>query len=329
MFKKTWKQIKFFTILIILLICLPHSILPHRVAAPEKDDLEKYKRLNENEQRLIEFKDNDEALNLKLEQLALINNSRRKYNAAPVSLDILASRVANKMCKEAADNAYIGHWDLAGEEPYLRYAFAGGHDHVSENAYGEWSTGNYSVSPSTISSMMKSGHSKFMAERVPNNGHKENIINKAHNYVGIGYYLAGKQFRYYEEFIDRYLEFENIPSSLNTGSTSSITVKTNGSFLYYMIIYREKFPNSLSPSEISRRGSYMDFTNEIYKEVPAWELSRYRNGNIYTIPVSFSKEGLFYIQLYSDKKEFSKPTSLSTKGKNPESGIVIKVNKQE
>jgi uncharacterized protein YkwD len=138
MFKKTWKQIKIFGVLIIILICLPHSILPHRVTMPEKNDLEKYKKLNEREQRLIEFKDNDDALNLKIDQLAIINNSRKKHNAAPVELDILASRVANKMCKEAADNAYLGHWNMAGEEPYLRYAFAGGHDHVSENAYGEW-----------------------------------------------------------------------------------------------------------------------------------------------------------------------------------------------
>ncbi len=328
MFKKTWKQIKILVVLIILLICLPHSILPIRVTTPEKDDLEKYIKLNDNEQRLIEFKDNDEALNLKINQLAFINNSRKKYNAPPVSLDILASRVANKMCKEAADNAYLGHWNLAGEEPYLRYAFAGGHDHVSENAYGEWSTDNYFVSSQTIASMMKSGHSKFMAERAPNNGHKENIINKAHNFVGIGYYLSGKQFRYYEEFIDRYLEFDNIPQSLTIGSKGSVTLRTNGSYLYYMIIYREKFPISLTPAEISRRGSYMDFTNEIDKEMPAWELSRYRNGNIYSIPVIFSKEGLYYIQFYTDKKEITKPESLNTKGKNPESGIVIKVSRE-
>ncbi len=327
MFKRTWKQIKIFAILIIILICLPHSILPHRVSTTEKDDLEKYKKLNEIEQRLFEFKDNDEALNLKIDQLDEINKSRNRYNAAPVSLDILASRVANKMCKEAADNAYIGHWDLAGEEPYLRYAFAGGHDHVSENAYGEWSSDNYFISSQTIVSMMKSGHNKFMAERSPNNGHKENIINKAHNFVGIGFYLSGKQFRYYEEFIDRYLEFENIPESMNAGSAGSITIRTNGSFLFYMIVYREKFPNRLTPAEISRRGSYADFTPEIYKVMPAWELARYRNGNIYVIPLSFSKEGLYYIQLYSDRKEITNATSLNTKGKNPESGIVIKVSK--
>jgi uncharacterized protein YkwD len=327
MFKKSWKQIKIFVILIIILICLPHSILPHRVSTLEKDDQFKYKKLNENEQRLIEFKDNDEALNLKINQLSEINISRKRHNASPVSLDILASRVANKMCKEAADNEYLGHWDLAGEEPYLRYAFAGGHDHVSENAYGEWSSDNYYNSSATITSMMKSGHEKFMAERSPNDGHKENIINKAHNFVGIGYYLSGKQFRYYEEFIDRYLEFENIPENMNIGSQGSITIKTNGSFLYYMIVYREKIPTRLTPSEISRRGSYADFTNEIYKSMPAWDLARYRNGNIYVIPLSFSKEGLYYIQIYSDKKEVDRTTSLNTKGKIPESGIVIKVSK--
>ena len=92
------------------------------------------------------IKDNDEALKLKIDQLDFINKSRKRNNASPVKLDILASRVANKMAKEAAENEYLGHWNMAGEEPYLRYAFAGGYDHVSENAYGEWSSDNYNYS---------------------------------------------------------------------------------------------------------------------------------------------------------------------------------------
>ena len=36
MFKKTWKQIKIFIVLIIILICLPHSILPHGHPNDEK-----------------------------------------------------------------------------------------------------------------------------------------------------------------------------------------------------------------------------------------------------------------------------------------------------
>jgi len=328
MFKKTWKQIKILIILIIILVCLPHSILPVRTDKSGKDDFEKYKILNDNESRLSEFKDNDEGLKLKIDQIEIINKSRNKYNAPPVKLDILASRVANKMCREAAENEYLGHWNMAGEEPYLRYAFAGGYDHVSENAYGEWSSDNYIVSPQVIGSMMKTGHEKFMAERSPNDGHKLNIIDKSHNFAGIGFYLSGKHFRYYEEFINRYFDFESIPAEVKTDDRFTITIKTNGkSFLYYMIIYRENWPQSLSPSQISNKGSYKDFTNEVSKEMPAWELSRYRNGTIYEIPLTFSKDGLYYIQIFSDKKEITKPASLNTKGKTPESGIVIKVTR--
>jgi len=326
MFGKLWKTIKIFLIIAIVLICLPHSILPHSTSNEGSDDFESYLKLNESEKRLPEFKDDNEALKLKLMQLNTINISRKKYRADPVKLDILASRVANKMSREAGEKDFTGHWNTAGEKPYLRYAFAGGYDHVSENAFGEWSSDNYNKSSSIISAMMKSGHEKFMSERAPNDGHKQTIIDKPHNYVGIGYFLAGKQFRYYEEFIDRYLEFENIPSSLKVGEAGSITVKTRGeNFLYFMVIYYEKFPEPMTSEQIKRKGGYDDYTNEEYKSIAAWDLSRYRNGTLYQIPLKFSKEGLYYIQIYCDKNEI-KSGSLNTKGKSPVSGIVIKVN---
>jgi hypothetical protein len=328
MFRKLLKQLRFLIILIVILICLPHSILPVQTSDVEKDDLENYLKLNDDESRLIEFKDNEEAIKMKLIQLDIINSSRKRYKAGPVKLDILASRVANKMCREAAENDYVGHWNMAGEKPYHRYAFAGGYDHVSENAFGEWSSDNYDTSNSNISSMMASGHGKFMAERAPNDGHKETIIDKSHNFVGIGFYLTGNQFRYYEEFIDRYFEFENIPGEVRVGEQCSITVKTNGeNFLYYLIIYREKFPVALKPSQLKNKGSYDDYTNEEYQSIVAWDLARYRRGTSYTIPLRFSKEGLYYIHIYYDKKEITKPSSLNTKGKTPGSGIVISVNK--
>jgi hypothetical protein len=327
MFRKIWKTTKIFLIIVIVLVCLPRSILPIQKSDSQVNDLESYLKLNESERRLVDFKDDEKALKLKLVQLDVINKSRNKFRAGPVKLDILASRVANKMCKEAADNNFTGHWNLAGEKPYHRYAFAGGYDHVSENAFGEWSSGFYDTSDANIILMMKSGHDKFMAERAPNDGHKKNIIDKPHNFAGIGYFLSGKQFRYYEEFIDRYLDFENIPAELRVGEQTSITVKTDGDrFLYFMIIYRENYPQPLTPAQIKRRGSYADFTDEEYKNLFAWDLSRFRNGIIYTIPITFTKEGLYYIQIYSDKKEITKPTSINTKGKTPESGIVIKVN---
>jgi hypothetical protein len=312
----------------LILVC-PKNLLRAQEGKPlTNSDFEQYKQLNEKELRLAEYKDDDDALRIKLIQLEIINRSRKKFRVAPVSLDILASRVANKICREAAENKYISHWNLAGEKPYLRYAFAGGYDHVSENAYGAWSSGNYEISGSVINKMMQEGHGTFMAEKTPNDGHKKNIIDKTHNFVGIGFFMTNNQFRYYEEFIDRYLEFEKIPSQLKVSEQASVTVKPIGAgYLYFLIVYREKFPQPQRVSQLSRRGSYEDFSNEEYLTIPAWDLSRYRSGSTYKIPLNFTKEGLYYIQIFLDKKENKSSTALNTKGKSAVSGIVISVSR--
>lgn len=325
MFRKLWKQIKIIVFAVVILACIPRSILP---LSSQDDDLDYYVGLNDKETRLIQYKDSREALEIKLKQLKIINNSRKRYGSKPVKLDILASRVANRMSREAAENNFAGHWNLAGEKPYHRYGLAGGYDHVTENAYAEWSSQDYNNTPQTISTMMKNGHETFMKEKAPNDGHKQAVIGKEHNFVGIGYHLTGKQFRYYEEFIDRYLEFENIPSDVKPGNQTSITVKTDGkTYPYYMIVYYEDFPDPMTPKEISRKGSYNDYTTEQFQQIYAWELARFKSGQTYKIPLTFTREGLYYIHIFTDKKEYTKPASLSTKGRTPYSGIVIRVRR--
>lgn len=285
-----------------------------------------YKKLNDKEVRLSEYKDSDEALSLKLNQLNNINNSRKRYMVDPLRLDILSSRVANKMCREAAENGYLSHINLAGEKPYHRYAFAGGYDHIAENASSQSTSGSYEISSSSAAEMMKEGHESFMSEKAPYDGHKKNVIGRAHNYVGLGYYITDHEFRYYEEYIDRYLEFENIPSVMKPGVLGSITVITNGNYYpYFLIIYRDEFPRPQTISQLMRTGSYSDFSNEDYMDIPAWDLARYKNGNRYTIPLKFMKEGLFYVQLFIDDKEYTGSTALDTQGKTVATGIVIKV----
>ncbi len=328
MFRKFWKTFKILAVLIIILFSMPKSILPRQTFRSEVTNLDEYIELNNAETRLNEFKDDAEALKIKLIQVDIINTSRKRFKAPPVKLDILASRVANKMCREAAENDFIGHWNLAGEKPYQRYALAGGKDHVSENAFGEWTTGSYDLSAETVAAMMKNGHSVFMKEKAPNDGHKKTIIEKYHNYVGIGFYLSENQFRYYEEFIDRYLDFENIPSEVNIGESFTISVKPlEKSYLYYMVVYREKDPRPMTPAQIKRLGSYADFTDEEYMKLPAWDLSSFKSGDFYNIPLKFTKEGYYYIHIYLDDKEITKPTSLNTKGRTSASGIVIVAKK--
>jgi uncharacterized protein YkwD len=315
-----------FTFLFLFILSLP--LFSQRTVTGEPDDFEFYMMQNNQEKRLAEYKDSDEELKIKLFQLDVINDSRKRYRADPVNLDILASRVANMMSREAAENDFTGHWNMAGEKPYHRYAFAGGYNHVSENAYGEWSSAGYDRSAQEINDKMKAGHSSFMAERAPNDGHKQNIIDKDHNFVGIGFYLNGNHFRYYEEFIDRYFDYEHIPEQVKTGEDFTITFKPAGDYYpYFIIAYYEKFPAAMKPAQLRKKGSYPDYTGETYLQMAAWDIARYKNGASYTVPMKFSKEGLYYIQIYYDKKEITKPGSLNTKGKSPASGIVIKAYK--
>ena len=327
MFMKFRKTIKTTIIFIAILICMPESILLSQAASSELNNIDEYIKLNEAEKRLSEYKDDIEALKLKLTQVDIINASRKNFKAPPVKLDILASRAANKICVEAAQNDFTGHWNLRGEKPYHRWALAGGYDHITENAYGEWSTLKYELSNNTIAAMMQNGHNEFMKEKAPNDGHKRAVINKYHNFVGIGFALTANRFRYYEEFIDRYLEYENIPSNAKTNEEFRINVKPiNSEFLYFLVVYRDNPLAPMTPEQIKRRASYSDFGDENILTIPAWELSKFRSEDGYSIPLKFSKEGIYYIQIFLDAKEITKPASINTKGKDPASGIVIFCN---
>ena len=85
------------------------------------------KLLNENERikELEEYKDNKSTLKLKLQVIDVINSNRANHGLKPLELDILACRVASRTASEAVKGRYFGHWNLRGEKPYHRYAFAG------------------------------------------------------------------------------------------------------------------------------------------------------------------------------------------------------------
>jgi uncharacterized protein YkwD len=286
-----------------------------------------YQALNQAEMRLPEFKDSEDLLRLKLIQLALINKSRKKYHAQPVKLDILASRVANKMCKEAAENKYLGHWDMAGEKPYHRYAFAGGMDHVAENAASSSYSGKqtFAEEPKTYTEEMSKLHLDFMAERAPDDAHKKNCIEKEHNFVGIGAYRMDKEFRYYEEFIDRYYTFLQIPAQAAVNVPVTLELKPGaGNYFYYLIAFREDI-TPMTPSKISSRHHYDDFGPKKNLEFTPWALSEFRKDATYEIPLTFNKPGYYYIAIYQSEKEYKKPTAFNTDGKIQASGIVIEV----
>ncbi|HLP10362.1 MAG TPA: CAP domain-containing protein [Flavobacteriales bacterium] len=291
--------------------------------------LESYKKLNNAEMRLMEYKDDDAMLKIKLNQLDVINKSRREFHLQEVKLDILASRVANKTSREAALNNYHGHYNLEGQKPYHRWAFAGGYDHVTENAAARWATkGSFEVNNDNKARYMKDLHERFMAEPPSHDGHKKTIIEPAHNYVGIGIYLTDKQCRYYEEFIDRYFTFDKVPTKVKPNESFTLDITADSTnYLYHMIVYYEPFNKPMTADKASSMGSYEDYTSKKELILTGWELSKLKKGKSkqYSIPMKFEKEGQYYVKIYAHDKEMKKPQEFTTKDKIQGSGIVIKV----
>lgn len=304
----------------LLLILFANISEAQKVSVPDSV-FEYYQVQNEREIRLADFKDSDLDLRLKIMQVYVINKSRKNHNANPVQLDVLASRVANKMCKEATEMEYVGHWNVAGEKPYHRYAFAGGVDHVSENAYGMWTTEIIGSDSASISKNMRDGHKEFMSEIYPNNGHKKNCIDKGHNYVGLGFFNNEHRFSYYEEFVDRYYKFENVPTQpLAKKAHHTITIICAPSIEITTAFACKELPiQKMTPKAIDRRDSYLDGTNSsVSIPIPSPNLDK-NNNKRYEFDLSFKQKGLYYLQIFHKKEVKGKLTG----DEIPGSGICI------
>jgi uncharacterized protein YkwD len=296
------------------------------VARLDPPTWERYRRLNEAETRLEEYRDTDQTLALKLRQLSYINASRARYAAPAVELDILASRVANRQSMESAQNGFRGHWNLRGEKPYHRYAFAGGVDHVAENASATWTTGEFTRSFDQVVDFMTEAHDRFMAERAPNDGHKQTVIAKEHTHVGVGFYLTSARFAYYEEFVDRYLVFTEAPAAAEAGVQTVLSFRPlrTGHYPYAAITYYESLPRPMSVGQVNAQGSYPDYTGVQEHTIWPWELET-DDAGITRVPFTFSRRGLYYVHIYLDTKPHT-GGSADTRGKIQASGVVVRVD---
>ena len=300
---------------------------------------------------LEEFKETPGMIQLMMEHVEYINSLRARTGAQPVTLDILAGRVANMQATEAAELDFVGHWNTAGYKPYHRYGMYGGRDHVAENAYGShgWFSGKpASESPCDMSdpdkmlAAMKQGADAFYAEG-PGGGHYETLIDPAHNHVGLGLQCVNEmdgdrvtyRIRYYEEYVDRYVEFDlpdGVALKMNVGDTAKIDghVLPQDTGAYVVLGYYEPFPQPMTPDQINSKSSYGDFTGDTAFSVWPWDLNFDPATRSFSFPFTPEKEGLYYIKVYVKEDIGSIPYkggSADTKDSTEASGLIISVGR--
>ncbi|MDZ7288499.1 MAG: CAP domain-containing protein [candidate division KSB1 bacterium] len=312
----------------LLLLSSPEFALPQlstqRIFA--LDDSSKAFRENDHAGTLEEFKDSDGILKLKLQNLELVNKSRVAAGLQPVSFDILASRVANKHCREMVELGYVSHWNTRGEKPYHRYARAGGTAAIVENVFSKITSGKFDVSNERLClEFMNAGHNGFLNEKPPDDYHRRNILDPNHNAIGIGCYLGAKRFSYAQEFLNHYLQVDEFPRHIQAGETITFGGQVLAEKLYpfLLLIYYEPWPEPVSVSYLDSTTIYPDGTENRY--LALFNQFRFDEENRrFEVTAAFTqaKPGWYYVRIYLSRQ---KGELYNSEEGFPATGIMIEV----
>lgn len=150
----------------------------------------------------------DRYANGRLELLALINQDRSVNGAPPVTLDSLATVVAQTHAEAMAAEDFFSHYGRGGDSPYERLAEAGGSAHVRENIFRrvERSSDALTSSDPWFDFEVKDAEEWLMGSA----GHRESIVDPRRTSVGIG--IAVDEARHavfvVQELVAQHIELE-------------------------------------------------------------------------------------------------------------------------
>lgn len=236
---------------------------------------------------------------LRGELLRLVNRDRKQFGLAPVELDTFASDVADNYCRQQIREKTSGHFGIDGLTPYMRYAFAGGNDSVSENA-AAWSA-TFSFGARALYEMMHRSQDAMMNEVAPHDGHRRTILDPHATHVGIGLAWERGEFRIVQEFIRRYLTWSHaMPRNAVVGEKVTCSARPVAGYKVEAItVHHEPFPQTLSAVLVNSIETYSlpDKRKEFLPRLKPAEFRRTVNGGLeqYSERYSNGRQGDFVV----------------------------------
>lgn len=229
--------------------------------------------------------------------LDLVNQSRKSNGLGTVAWDEYAAQVGLTHAIEMATYQYMSHWNQMGFGPDIRYSLAGGTEWVQENVYASWNryeTGQ-AVPIDDWESVINEAHESLMNSP----GHRANILNPEHTHVGIGmaYNPEIGEFRAAQEFINRYIELDDLPQEANPSEKITISGQLlPGSSDPLINIAFEPYPHELTIEALNETSTYQtpaEFVEVIHVSLDS-------DGNFEAEFELGSQPGLYHVYIWVD-----------------------------
>jgi hypothetical protein len=159
--------------------------------------------------------------------LQLVNHDRAEEGLPAVEWNETAAHGGRVHAEDMSKHGYTAHWGTDGSVPEERYTAAGGTNFVQENAacFFDAEERPLDSAPEYTPSELEKVEAAFMAERPPNDGHKQNILKKWHNRFGVGLAkpVGIKELCMSQEFVDDYGHFDALPKRAHVGQVVKVS----------------------------------------------------------------------------------------------------------
>lgn len=153
--------------------------------------------------------------------LDLINRDREKHGLAALVWDEAAARAARRHAEDMAARGFTSHWGSDGSVPEQRYTEAGGEDAMFENVgcFVDGVAQPLALGATYASEGLDGFERAFMDEVPPHDGHRRNILSRAHTAVGVGVaQVEGSRIPCVaQEFVDDHGSYEPVPRKASVG----------------------------------------------------------------------------------------------------------------
>jgi len=185
---------------------------------------------------------------------ARINRDRREHRLPPVRWDERAAAVARRTTRRQVEERTNGHFLLDGFPPYARLAAGSVFGMGAENAAAFMSDSGRLHD--TAERLALRAHDEMMKEASPHDSHRRAVLDAAATHVGIGWAMAGGEFRSGVEFTSRGYERLSVRREPKGASIEVDGESLPGLALRYATVAREHVPKPISRSEANGRDSY-------------------------------------------------------------------------